>query len=66
MKTLLVKLKELYIQYAGILIMKKQNSNQNVKVRKMFVLVKAFDHIHHRFKLFQLSCKIVREFETEI
>ena len=46
--------------------MKKPNSNQNVKVRKMFVLVKAFDHIHHRFKLFQLSCKIVREFETEI
>ena len=45
---------------------KKQNSNQNVKVGKMVVLVKAFDHYLHKFQLFQLSCKIVKEFETEI
>ena len=34
-KILLVKLKYLYIQYAWISIMKKQNSNQNGKVKKM-------------------------------
>ena len=44
--------------------MKKQNSNQNVKVQKMAVLVKTFDHCHYKFQLFQLSCKIVKEFET--
>ena len=66
MKILLVKLKYLYIQYAWISIMKKQNSNQNVKVGKMVVFVKAFDHYHHKFQLFQLSYKIVKEFETEI
>ena len=63
-KILLVKLKHLYIQYAWILIMKKQSSNQDVKVEKMVVLVKAFDHYHYMFQLFQLSCKIVKEFET--
>ena len=42
---LLVKLKNLSIQYAWI-IMKKQNSNQNVKVEKMVVFVKDFDHYH--------------------
>ena len=46
--------------------MKKQNSNQNVKVGKMVVLVKAFDHYHHKFQLLQLSYKIVKECETEI
>ena len=46
--------------------MKKQNSNQNVKVEKMVVLVKTFDHYNHTFRLFQLSSKIVKEFETEI
>ena len=65
-KILLVKLKYLYIEYAWISIMKKQNSNQNVKVEKMVVLVKTFDHSYHKFQLFQLPCKIVKEFETEI
>ena len=64
-KILLVKLKYLYIEYAWISIMKKQNSNQNVKVEKMVVLVKTFDHCHHKFQRFQQSCKIVKEFETE-
>ena len=39
---LLVKLKNLYIQFAWISIMKKQNSKQNVKVEKMAVFVKNF------------------------
>ena len=46
--------------------MKKQNSNQSVKVEKMVVLGKTFDHYHYKFQLFQLFCKIVKEFETEI
>ena len=66
MKILLVKLKYHYIQYAWISMMKKQNINQNVKVEKMVVLVKTFDHYHQKFQLFQVSCKIVKEFETEI
>ena len=66
MKILLVKLKYLYIQYAWISIMKKQNSNQNGKVKKIVVLVKTFDHYHHKFQLFQLSYKTLKEFETEI
>ena len=44
--------------------MKKQNSNKNVKIEKMVVLVKTFDHYHHKFQLFQLSYKIVEEFKT--
>ena len=44
--------------------MKKQNSNQNGEVENMVVLVKTFDHYYHTFQLFQLSCKIVKEFET--
>ena len=36
-KILLVKLKNLYIQFAWISIMKKQNSKQNVKVEKILV-----------------------------
>ena len=66
MKILLVKVKYLYIQYTWISVMKKQNSNQNWKVEKMAELVKTFDHYHQKFQLFQLSCKIVKEFETEI
>ena len=46
--------------------LKKQNSNQNVKVENMVVLFKTFDHCHHKFQLFQLSCKIEKQFETEI
>ena len=46
---LLVKLKNLYIQYAWISIMKKQNSKQNVRVEKIVVFVKTFDHYHHKF-----------------
>ena len=65
-KILLVKLKLFYIQYAWISIMEKQTSNQNGKVEKMVALVKIFDYYHHKFQLFQLSCKIAKEFETEI
>ena len=65
-KNLLNKLKYLYIQYDWISVMKNQNSNQNGKVEKMVVLVKTFDHYHHKFQLFQSSSKIVKEFETEI
>ena len=64
-KILLVKLKYLYIQYAWISNMKKKTNNQNVKVEKMVVLVKTFDHYHHKFQIFQLSFKIVQEFETK-
>ena len=66
MKILLFKFKYLYIQYAWNSIMKKQNSNQNVEVEKMVVLVKTFDHYHNKFQLFQLSRKIAKEFEIEI
>ena len=46
--------------------MKKQKSTKDVKVKKMVVLVKTSDHYHYKFPLFQLSCKIVKEFETKI
>ena len=46
--------------------MKKQNRNKNVKVEMMVVLVKIFYRYHHKFQLFQLSCKIVNEIEIEI
>ena len=39
-KILLFKLKNLYIQYAWIWFMKKQNNNQNVNVEKMWYLSK--------------------------
>ena len=42
--------------------MKNQKINQNGKAEKMMVLVKTFDHYHHKFQLFQPSCKIVKEF----
>ena len=45
----LAKLKNLYIHYAWIPIMKKQNSNQNVKVEKIVVFVKTFDYYHQKF-----------------
>ena len=32
--------------------MKKQKSNQNVKVGEMVVLVKAFDHYLHKLQVF--------------
>ena len=44
--------------------MKIQNRNQNVNVENMVVFVKTFDQYHYKFQLFQLSCKIVIEFET--
>ena len=44
----------------------EKNSNQNVNFEKMVVLYKTFDHYRHNFQLFQLSCKIANEFETEI
>ena len=46
--------------------MEKENSNQNLEVEKMVVLAKIFDGYHHKFQLFQLSYKIVKEFETKI
>ena len=63
-KILLVKLKYPYIQYVSISIMKKQNSNQNGKVEKMMVLVKTFDHYHHKSLNFFSSP--AKKFETEI
>ena len=48
-KILLVNLKNLYIQYAWISIMKTQNSNQNVKAEKVVVIMKTFDHYYHKF-----------------
>ena len=42
---------------------KKQNSNQNLKVEK------TFDYYRQKFNFghfFSLSCKTVKEFETEI
>ena len=53
-------------EYSWISVMKKQNSKQNVKVGRMVALFKAFDHYHHKFLLFQLSCKIEKEFEAAI
>ena len=62
-KILLINLKYLHIQYAWMSIMKSQNINQNGKVENIVVLVKTFDHYHHKFQIFQLSCKIIKEFE---
>ena len=62
----LVNLKYLYIHYAWMSNMKKQKSTEDVKVKKMVVLVKTSDHYHYKFPLFQLSCKIVKEFQTKI
>ena len=57
-KILLAKLKNLYIQYAWISIMQKQNSNQNVMVEKTAVFVKAFDYYHHKFNLVTFSAAL--------
>ena len=46
--------------------MKTQNSAQNVTIKKMVELVNTFDHFQHKFQLFELSYKSVKEFETEI
>ena len=64
----LFKLKNVYIQYAWISIMTKQNSNQNVWVEKMVVFVKTFDHYHHKFRIGNFfSCPVnLKEFETEV
>ena len=58
-KILLDKLKNFYIQYAWMSIMKMQNSNQNVKVEKMVVFVKTFDHYHPKFNFDNFfSCSV--------
>ena len=49
MKTLLAELKNFCIQYAWVLIIKKQNSNQNVKVEKMVIFVKTFNYYDDKF-----------------
>ena len=54
-KILLVKLKYLYIQCALLSIMKKQNNNQNVRVKEMVVFVKTFDHYHRSLVLVTFS-----------
>ena len=49
--------------------MKKQNSNQNVKVEKMVVFVKIFDCYHHNSNFrnfFRLSIKTGKEVENKI
>ena len=45
--------------------MKKQTSNKIAKVETGVVLVKNFDHNHHKFQGFQLSCKIVKELKLK-
>ena len=35
--------------------MKKQNSKQNVNVKKMVVFVKTFDHYHHEINFGNFS-----------
>ena len=44
----------------------KKLVTKNVKVGKNGGPVEVFDYYHHKFQLFQLSGKIVKEFETEI
>ena len=43
-KILLVKWKNLYIQFTWISIMEKQNSNQKEKKKKMVVFPNTFNH----------------------
>ena len=58
-KILLAKLKSLYIEYAWISIMKKQNSNQNVKAEKMMLFVKTFDYYQHQVNFGNIfSCPV--------
>ena len=47
-KILLLKLKNLYTQYAWISFMKIRNGNQDVKVEKIVVFVKTFA-LYHQF-----------------
>ena len=35
-------------------------------IEKIVVFVKASDYYHHKFQLFEMFCKIVKEFETAI
>ena len=71
-KILLVKLKYLCIWCAWISIMKKQNSNQNVKFEKMVVFVKASDHYHHEcnflvtFSAFLWNCKRIWNWNLDL
>ena len=45
--------------------MKKQNSNLNVMVEKMVVLLKTFDHFHRKFQLFQLPWNLKLKFRSK-
>ena len=68
-KILFAKLDNFYVQYAWILIIKKQNSNQNVMVEKMVVFVKTFECYHHNSNFrnfFRLSIKTGKEVENKI
>ena len=64
-KLLLVKLKNLYVCFNHEKKKKKKNGNQNVKVEKMAVFVKIYDHYHHKFNFGKLW-NFAKEFETEI
>ena len=51
-KILLVKLEYYYIVFSMLESQSwKKNSNQNEKIEKMVVLVKTFDHYHHKLKM---------------
>ena len=67
-KILLVKLKNLYIQYDWISIMKKYNINQNVEIEKMVVFVKTFDCYHHKFNFanfFSFPIKLLKSLKLK-
>ena len=38
--------------------MKKQNSNQNLKIEKIVVFVKTFDDYHHKFNFNFYGCPV--------
>ena len=52
--------------YSLCLNLNEENSSQNGKFKKIVVPVKIFDAYYHKFQFFWLSCKTVKEFETEI
>ena len=58
---LLVKLKYLYSVCLNLNHEKKNKIVTKMGRFKMVVLVKTFDHYDHKFQVFQLSCKIVKE-----
>ena len=58
-------LKYLYIQYAWISIIKLKIVTKMGRLKKWRYLSKL-DHYNHKFQLFQLSYKILKEFVTEI